>query len=60
MHRLTNTGQGLNRVQPADNVGRAMRQILARCQQQIGGWVCTLYSFSVTVMTCGDFACLLF
>lgn len=34
-----NTGQGMNRVQAADSVGRAMRGILARCQQRIGSWV---------------------
>ena len=34
-----NTGQGMNRVQAADSVGRAMRGILTRCQQRIGGWV---------------------
>ena len=29
----------MNRVQAADSVGRAMRGILSRCQQRIGGWV---------------------
>eukprot|EP00884_Botryococcus_braunii_P004593 jgi/Botrbrau1/14134/Bobra.182_3s0075.1 len=39
-YRLTNTGQGLNRVQQAPSVGKAMHGILGRCQQQIGdSWV---------------------
>lgn len=38
-YRLTNTGQGLNRVQQAQAVGKAMHGILGRCQQQIGDWV---------------------
>ncbi len=33
------TGQGLNRVQSAPAVSRAMHAILARCQAQIGSWV---------------------
>ncbi|KAL6752973.1 hypothetical protein V8C86DRAFT_1813438 [Haematococcus lacustris] len=38
-YRLTDTGQGLNRVQPAPCVSRAMHGILARCQERIGTWV---------------------
>lgn len=38
-YRLTNTGQGLNRVQQAPNVQRVMHSILYRCQQRIGNWV---------------------
>ncbi|KAL4447499.1 hypothetical protein ABPG75_004718 [Micractinium tetrahymenae] len=38
-YHLQNTGQGLNRVQAAPLVGRAMQAILARCQRRIGGWV---------------------
>ena len=32
-YQLTNTGQGLNRVQHDSNLGRAMHQLLHRCQQ---------------------------
>ena len=39
-YRLCNTGQGLNRVQPAPRVARAMAQILARVQGAVRGrWV---------------------
>lgn len=38
-YRLTNTGQGLNRVQQAPGVSRAMHNILYKCQKQIGHWV---------------------
>ena len=38
-YQLTNTGQGLNRVQHAPRVGRAMHQLLHRCHQKLGGWV---------------------
>ena len=36
---LTNTGQGLNRVQSAPRVGKAMHSILAQCQRKLGSWV---------------------
>jgi hypothetical protein len=39
-YRLTNTGQGLQRIQPCPNVSRAMHKILSRAQKKCGGsWV---------------------
>ncbi|CAL5219476.1 g1312 [Coccomyxa viridis] len=38
-YRLVNTGQGLNRVQQAPSVSRAMHAVLHRCQQRLGTWV---------------------
>lgn len=38
-YRLTDTGQGLNRIQQAPNVGREIHRILHRCQQTLGSWV---------------------
>lgn len=38
-YRLTDTGQGLNRVQSAPAVSRAIHQILRRSQQKLGSWV---------------------
>ncbi|KAI8475174.1 MAG: hypothetical protein J3K34DRAFT_487062 [Monoraphidium minutum] len=38
-YRLCDTGQGLNRVQSAPAVSKAMHGILARCQARVGGWV---------------------
>eukprot|EP00658_Telonema_sp_P-2_P055564 TRINITY_DN44168_c0_g1_i2.p1 TRINITY_DN44168_c0_g1~~TRINITY_DN44168_c0_g1_i2.p1 ORF type:complete len:641 (-),score=169.95 TRINITY_DN44168_c0_g1_i2:177-2099(-) len=38
-YRLVNTGQGLNRVQPASNVSQLMQSILSKVQREAGGWV---------------------
>jgi hypothetical protein len=38
-YRLTDTGQGLNRVQQAPATSRAIHALLARCQQRLGAWV---------------------
>jgi len=38
-YRLTNTGQGLNRVQQASKTSSAMHNILSKCQQRLGHWV---------------------
>ncbi|CDS12729.1 hypothetical protein LRAMOSA04914 [Lichtheimia ramosa] len=38
-YRLTNTGQGLQRIQPCRNIGMAMHKILSRTQKKSGSWV---------------------
>lgn len=38
-YALRDTGQGLNRVQPAPNVHRAMSEILNTVQHRVGQWV---------------------
>ena len=38
-YRLVDTGQGLNRLQGAAKVSRAMHAILAMVQEKLGGWV---------------------
>lgn len=38
-YSLTNTGQGLNRVQSCPRVGKAMYGVLATCQRKLGSWV---------------------
>ena len=37
--RFASAGQGMNRVQQAPNVSKAIHNILWRCQQKIGSWV---------------------
>ncbi len=38
-YRLSDTGQGLNRVQQAPAVSRAIHGVLRRCQERLGSWV---------------------
>ena len=38
-YTLTNTGQGLNRVQNAPSTNKAIHQVLVRCQSKLGHWV---------------------
>jgi hypothetical protein len=38
-YRLLNTGQGLNRVQPAPKTLRMMHGILDKAQKSLGSWV---------------------
>jgi len=38
-YSLRDTGQGLNRVQSAPAIGRAMHEILHRAQKQVGSWI---------------------
>jgi len=38
-YSLEDTGQGLQRVQSAPNVGQAMRKVLNKVQSRVGGWV---------------------
>jgi hypothetical protein len=42
-YRLCDTGQGLNRLQGAPNVARAMNGIVGRVQQRCGGWIGSAY-----------------
>ena len=39
LHHVLHCVQGLNRVQQAPQVSRAMHGILNKCQRQIGSWV---------------------
>ena len=39
LHLQKNAVQGLNRVQQAPGVSKAMHSILYKCQRQIGNWV---------------------
>ncbi|KAF7727015.1 hypothetical protein EC973_008128 [Apophysomyces ossiformis] len=38
-YRLTNTGQGLQRIQTCPNISKAMHKILNRAQNKCGSWV---------------------
>ncbi|MES1919517.1 hypothetical protein MHBO_001334 [Bonamia ostreae] len=38
-YELTDTGQGLQRIQRCNNVGREMRQILAKVKNKVSSWV---------------------
>ncbi|CAO3640758.1 unnamed protein product [Cunninghamella blakesleeana] len=38
-YKLTNTGQGLQRIQPCSQVSKAMHKILHRTQKKCGSWV---------------------
>ncbi|GAB5591298.1 hypothetical protein Unana1_06198 [Umbelopsis nana] len=38
-YRLTNTGQGLHRIQSCPNVGREMHRTLHRAQKKSGSWI---------------------
>ena len=38
-YRLRDTGQGLNRVQPAPRIARTMHAILNKAQRSVGSWV---------------------
>jgi len=38
-YRLTNTGQGLNRVQSAPKIGHAMHSLLRQVQRRVESWV---------------------
>jgi hypothetical protein len=38
-YRLRDTGQGLNRIQPAPKTSRKMHAILHRAQSNVGYWV---------------------
>ncbi|CAO0800359.1 unnamed protein product [Mucor circinelloides] len=38
-YRLTNTGQGLQRIQPCPNVSRVIHKILNRAHKKCGSWV---------------------
>jgi len=38
-YSLRDTGQGLNRVQSAPAIGRAMHEILHRSQRKVGSWI---------------------
>merc|ERR1712218_300623 len=38
-YSLRDTGQGLNRVQSAPSIGRAMHEIIHRAQRKVGSWI---------------------
>eukprot|EP00397_Hematodinium_sp_SG-2012_P017631 GEMP01018037.1.p1 GENE.GEMP01018037.1~~GEMP01018037.1.p1 ORF type:complete len:591 (+),score=90.84 GEMP01018037.1:22-1773(+) len=39
VYELTNTGQGLNRVQKCDRVGTAMQRVVLGVQRKVGTWI---------------------
>jgi hypothetical protein len=50
-YHLTDTGQGLNRVQHAPKTSREMHAILGRAQRDLGGWVGSRYIPSFTLLS---------
>ncbi len=67
-YRLLNTGQGMNRVQPAPKTLRMMHGILDKAQKSVGTWIGSsvihmgdhnvpnsfMFLGGITFLTCGD------